>query len=365
MLNSLPTSLVEDVESLLLEKKDHLIRRLKNLTDEQKQKVIDFFRKKPNLENKIDWNRKDLTYEDFLEVMDPERNRTWSQKRKLVKSSGIRGLRKGKDYVALRAPEGIDAYIPLNYEASKLIACKDIGSGVGEWCTASDLDYWDDYGRENIVLIYLLYSNTKEAIEYSRKDNKIDDVFDMEDEIISIGEVHQNIVKDNLRVINNVEIQYDPSPKWVKKAKISSDANFEVIEDGRAPPRAIRWFSGDWFDGTWKAGDWFDGTFHKEGTWIARTGTFFGGVFKGTFERGIWKGGTWDYKQAIWKDGLIFSSKFDGYIHSIKNPIEFYNMEKKVKTLTDLKLVAAGMNLADFERSYDNELIFPPGDEFE
>jgi hypothetical protein len=36
------------------EKKDHLIRKLDNLTDEQKDEVIEFFKNKPNLESKID-----------------------------------------------------------------------------------------------------------------------------------------------------------------------------------------------------------------------------------------------------------------------------------------------------------------------
>ena len=344
MINSIPTSLVEDVESLLLEKKDHLIRRLKNLSDEQKQEVIDFFKKKPNLENKINWNRKDLTYEDFLEVMDV----TKTERRRLVKSQGIRGLRKGKDYIPLEAPEGVDAYIPLHYEASKLIACKDIGSGVGEWCTASDLEHWDDYSRKNIVLIYLLFSHTKEAIEYSRKDNKIIDVYDLEDETISIDEIHKNIVQDNLRVINNVEIQYNPLPKWVREAKISSDANFEVIDDNRAPPPAIRWISGDWFDGIWKGGVWYDGTFHKGGTWVE--GAFFGGVFKGTFKGGRWERGVWDDREAIWKHGLIYSRIFDSYVYSEKNPIEFRNIEKESRSIKELK-----------KSVEDNSVILPPG----
>ena len=38
------------------------------MSDEEKQTLIDFFNKKPNLENKIDWNRRDLTYDDFKEV---------------------------------------------------------------------------------------------------------------------------------------------------------------------------------------------------------------------------------------------------------------------------------------------------------
>lgn len=211
MIHSLPVSLVEDVESLLLEKKDHLIKRLRNLTDEQKQEVIDFFRKKPNLENRIDWNRRDLTYEDFLEVMDVERNMTKSQRRRLVKSSGIRGLRKDRDYIPLEAPEGVDAYIPLNYEASKLIACKDVGSGVGAWCTAwqRSAEHWDEFTDQNDVMIYILYPNTKEAIRYSRSSNSVMEIRDGGNNSIEETDIHRTILDQNMRAITSAKIDYD------------------------------------------------------------------------------------------------------------------------------------------------------------
>ena len=39
----------------LYEKKDHLIRRNPNLTDEQNQEIIELLGKHPSYENKIDW----------------------------------------------------------------------------------------------------------------------------------------------------------------------------------------------------------------------------------------------------------------------------------------------------------------------
>jgi hypothetical protein len=63
---------------LLYEKKDHLINKNQNLTDEQKSILKDFFTKYPVAEKEeigegkmgIDWNRKDLTFSDFQPLMD-------------------------------------------------------------------------------------------------------------------------------------------------------------------------------------------------------------------------------------------------------------------------------------------------------
>ena len=63
--------LIERIEGLevLSEKKDHLIKKLTKLTPSEKKDVMDFFKDHPNMENKIDWNRKDLAYDAFKSVM--------------------------------------------------------------------------------------------------------------------------------------------------------------------------------------------------------------------------------------------------------------------------------------------------------
>ena len=56
----------------LYEKKDNLIKKNPNLTEEQKQEIVDLLTKHPSSENMIDWNRNSkLTYEDFLDVLRP------------------------------------------------------------------------------------------------------------------------------------------------------------------------------------------------------------------------------------------------------------------------------------------------------
>lgn len=143
--------------SLLLESKDHIINKMPKLSDDEKKAVIYFFKKKPNLENKIDWNRwKELTLKDFQDVMAV----TKTEKKKKVKQTGIAGLKKGEDYLEFPLPESVDAvaYAPLSHEASEHIASKSIGGCEGKWCTAyhKNAQYWDKYTNKGIILIYII-----------------------------------------------------------------------------------------------------------------------------------------------------------------------------------------------------------------
>ena len=329
MIHNISQSLVDTTTSILFEKKDHLIKRLRNLTDEQKQEVIDFFKKKPNLENRIDWNRRDLTYDDFKEVMDPERNMTKSQRRRLVKSSGIRGLKKGEDYIALDAPEGIDAYIPLNYEASKLIACKDVGSGVGAWCTAWQKSpvHWNRYTNRNDVMVYILYPDTKEAIRYSRSSDSVVELRDERNEGIEETDIHRAILDQNMREIAGADVEiHDPAPEWLKKAETQM-ANYYINNLG-----LLVWKWGIWKSGTWENGTWWDGIFEK-GTW--KGGTWLDGKFlNGTWEDGIWWDGEW--RGGTWNTGFIFSKKFNTDIQSMVNPTVFRTIEAESDTVMEL-----------------------------
>ena len=95
----------------LYEKKDNLIKKNPNLTDGQKQEIIEVLNKYPNLENNVDWNKnKYLTYEDFKELILDKAGKSRSQ----AKKKGISGLTEGTDYDILYNKDGeIDGFIIL------------------------------------------------------------------------------------------------------------------------------------------------------------------------------------------------------------------------------------------------------------
>ena len=152
----------------LIEKKDHLINKL-NLTDDQKKSAIDFFTKHPNYESEIDWNRKDLTWEDFEKVINKER---------VSKKKIDNYVKEDRDYKVLFKNDKVTVYQPLTYHASRYLASKEVAPYVeGKWCIAyqKERKYWDDYtfGEQtgsNTVFLIVCTESTKYAIEIAVDD---------------------------------------------------------------------------------------------------------------------------------------------------------------------------------------------------
>ena len=111
------------------EKKDHLIRRNPNLTDGQKQEIIELLGRHPSYENKIDWNKSNsLTYEDFLKVLRPL----------YINDLDPRGLVEGKDYDILYESDKEILYSVYTYNASRILASNavkpEIWTKIPDWC---------------------------------------------------------------------------------------------------------------------------------------------------------------------------------------------------------------------------------------
>jgi hypothetical protein len=276
----------------LFEKKDHIIKRLKKLSSEEKDILIAHFKKYPHKENMIDWNNKKLEFSDFDEVLGKVSTR---QLKKRVKKSGIKGLRKGKDYEDVSYMfNDYYAYIPLNHKASKIIASTAIGSCTGKWCTAQNrADYWNRYTSEGITLVYLVHKDTGEkwAIAYDH----INDEYELFDQL---DDDHRNLPDENIRkILNrhgnkigkyNKSLKQEP-PDWLKRAKKSSDAKWEIRNN------VVVWLRGT-FKGTWKGGRFYNGTLigNMEGGTLTNSSFFEGGNFIGTFDGGSWVSGNWN-----------------------------------------------------------------------
>ena len=111
------------------EKKDHLIMRNPNLTDGQKQEIIELLGKHPSYENKIDWNKSNsLTYEDFMSVLRPL----------YINDLDPRGLVEGKDYDILYESDKEILYFVYTYNASRILASNavkpEIWTKIPSWC---------------------------------------------------------------------------------------------------------------------------------------------------------------------------------------------------------------------------------------
>jgi len=176
---------------LINEKKDHIIKKMPNLSDEEKAVLINFFKKKPNLESKIDWNKwRKLTFADFADVMKETKT---EKKRKLQKArrEGLKGLKKNKDYIELRTNnKNYDVYIPLNPKAARVIASVHIGGCWGKWCLANTQAtkyYKSEAKRKHMIPIMVVGDNEKYTVMMFYT-GKVWEVWDSENERPMRGE---------------------------------------------------------------------------------------------------------------------------------------------------------------------------------
>ena len=100
-----------------------------NLTDGEKQEIIELLGKHPSYENKIDWNKSNsLTYEDFLEVLRPL----------YINDLDPRGLIEGEDYDILYESEDEVLYSVYTHNASKILASNAVEpkmwTKIPFWC---------------------------------------------------------------------------------------------------------------------------------------------------------------------------------------------------------------------------------------
>ena len=185
----------------LYEKKDHLIKKNSNLTDEQKSEIIAVLNKYPNLEGNIDWNKSSsLTYEDFkLHILD-NAGKSNSQ----AKKKGITGLVEGEDYDILSSKNGETLYAVYSHLASKTLASNRVEPKIwtesevmdwseedefsgrkvyrnekgelvelkpgAKWCIAmNDPIYWNDYCLGEKIVFYFLFREDKSLEDKEKK----------------------------------------------------------------------------------------------------------------------------------------------------------------------------------------------------
>ena len=229
----------------LYEKKDHLIKRNPNLTDEQKQEIIELLEKHPSYENKIDWNKSNsLVYEDFLSVLRPL----------YINDLDPRGLIEGKDYDILYESKDEVLYFIYTYNASRILASNSVEpemwTEIPDWCGREEFNdkahafghfdsehgymkpgakwcismqtsdrYWNQYSEDFYFLFWFrnkdfLEDNRKIAIEIDKETWEIVSLFNGADKEIYTGFPHY--IKETINKKKRVYIEKEKKERYNK-----------------------------------------------------------------------------------------------------------------------------------------------------
>jgi hypothetical protein len=144
-----------------LEAKEAIIKKAP-WSDEEKKQIQELVDKYPQKASKIDWNKiKDLAAKDVLAALQ-------EASKKDVKKGKIAGITSGKDYIDI-STDKYEAYIPLTWEASRILAHESVGGCTGQWCTAYQKNqrYWTQYVfQEDKILVYVMSNKFKFAVVF-------------------------------------------------------------------------------------------------------------------------------------------------------------------------------------------------------
>lgn len=131
---------------VLRESKDRLIDKLA-LTGEQKQTLKDFFKRHPSYENRIDWNNKNLTWEDFQGVLNILSKSETKRQIRSKTTKGLESLVAGRDYEVVDQQGTCTLYKVLTYEAMCIIASNDVApqlmSKIPSWAQRPENEWYD------------------------------------------------------------------------------------------------------------------------------------------------------------------------------------------------------------------------------
>ena len=237
----------------LIENKDRFIKKNKNLTDNQKDEIIKYFRKNRQAEKKIDWNKSgNMTISDFEDIM--MQSKMGRKKKVKCASIKIKGLTEEKDYINLRMKtKDFCAFIPLTFEAAQKFNTRELGMCSGPWCIghSDDAYSWNnEVIEQKQVPVYVINTNSKWVVMI-QEGNRDYDVWSIEN---SPTKTKQGIPGFSIRkeLLNNkqktmydeiredyyndeVDIEFD-----IEDAEIGYDAIIEDIDNATSSMEGAR-----------------------------------------------------------------------------------------------------------------------------
>ena len=215
----------------------------KNLNDTEIENINSWFaddnpRAGEKFGREYDWQSKkvkNMSFVDFFNINNEYMN-TFSQKKKNVKLGGLKGLKKDVDYIEIKLKtKHAKAIIPLNHEASVLLASNRVGTCKceGKWCISfkKNNKYWKSYViRKKQVPIMVMTEDTKWCVmalksgsfhvwdQYDNKESNANTPFTNEEKIPEIN-IKKDLMNSKLLSLYN-EIR----DKFFK-------SKYEILED--------------------------------------------------------------------------------------------------------------------------------------
>ena len=135
-------------------KKARFINNIAGLSAGEKNDIIAFFTVNPVFENRIDWNNKNITKEDFEEVFASSRMSRKNRRNtvKMFKNHNCKIIVHTKEFVIV---------VPLDWYCAKFLVSFDCGGEGAKWCIGSKSTntHWNSYVERESVFYFVYFFN--------------------------------------------------------------------------------------------------------------------------------------------------------------------------------------------------------------
>ena len=133
-------------------KKTRLINKINALSAKEKKEIIAFFTVNPVFENRIDWNKKNLTIKDFEAVFALSRMSRRNRKNsiKMFNNYNCKILAQTEEFVIL---------VPLDYFCAQFLTSFDCGGEGAKWCIGNKRtsSHWAHYIKRESIFYFMYF----------------------------------------------------------------------------------------------------------------------------------------------------------------------------------------------------------------
>jgi len=348
--------------------------RITDHCSENSEKFFKILRRKLKFNLRV--YKKDLVGAIAKERLDSPRTRAYKATRNVVKALGLTDL----EFATIAKRAFYDFRWTSGYGGTAWGRIAEALMHLLESKTIEEKATWIDHAYDlqhnNYTVFDKLYTYSRPISNTGQPHRWLISALDWKKEVIDIREFYFKVSPELRPAVARAAREFhsgsieDYIKNFVPRSIIILD---EILWPGGVFKGS--WFVGDWsdgifrdgkwYDGTWKNGTWENGTWDngvwKDGVWKAgvwkrgiwqegihlkgsfRKGNWNGGIWKGgSFYDGYWKNGEWYSGRWFahpncWEQGKIYSNKFQKLIYSVVSPPEFRNLEKKAKTLRELR----------------------------
>jgi hypothetical protein len=206
---------------LLQEKKDNIIKKF-NISQEEKDLYINFFKTHANLENKVDWNAKQDKVIEQIKSLINSTKKSKNEKRKAYLSGNLEVLWEGYNVEILYSNNRFIFVTPLDHAAAVFMDSYDCYGFGAKWCIGDKNTpaAWNNYVKVLNHLFIMVYDSEavkKYMLDYDPNNNLYIIWDEQDDRIFETSNPKE--IEEKFDSVINIEKAFEKTLQFYKQQR--------------------------------------------------------------------------------------------------------------------------------------------------